>query len=312
MSCAFTFVNHATNLRGRGDFVWPGQHRRCHPMRSYPLASAYPPTARDRAFALLRYLTVQPSHRTAVGVSANTVREMRRILRKSDTFGAYFHSLDDDAWYAVLGTGNKSIAQRKRAPDWDRLDAEMQRPDATLEQLWREWRSQCPEGIAYSQFTAGYRAWAKRQHIVMRQAHRPGEKLFVDFAGRTVEMRDRSGGPSIYAQIFVAVLGYFNLTYLQAVAWQKTPDWVRCHVDCFAAMGGVPAGVVPDNLKAAVWRREKGSRRYQPGLPGVPAALQHRCTTSSCQEGERQGEGRGRCADRTALGVVRTSRPNIL
>lgn len=64
MSCAFTFVNHATNLRGRGDFVWPGQHRRCHPMRSYPLASAYPPTARDRAFALLRYLTVQPSHRT--------------------------------------------------------------------------------------------------------------------------------------------------------------------------------------------------------------------------------------------------------
>ena len=85
----------------------------------------------------------------------------------------------------------------------------------------------------------------------------PGEKLFVDFAGRTVEIRDRSGGPSIYAQIFVAVLGYSNLTYLQAVASQKTPDWVRCHVDCFAAMGGVPAWVVPDNLKAAVWRREK-------------------------------------------------------
>ena len=214
----------------------------------------------QREIARLHFYDTSQSNRAiarSVGVSANTVREMRRILRKSDTFGADLHSLDDDAWYAVLGTGNKSIAQRKRAPYWDWVHAEMQRPDATLEQLWREWRSQCPEGIAYSQFTAGYRAWAKRQHIVMRQAHRPGEKLFVDFAGRTVEIRDRSGGPSIYAQIFVAVLGYSNLTYLQAVASQKTPDWVRCHVDCFAAMGGVPAWVVPDNLKAAVWRREK-------------------------------------------------------
>jgi transposase len=107
------------------------------------------------------------------------------------------------------------------------------------------------------QITVRYRQWAKRRHIALRQTHRPGDKLFVDFAGRTVEVRDRTGGPSIYAQVFVAVLGYSNWTYLQAVASQTTADWVQCHVDCFAALGGAPNWVVPDNLKAAVWRRER-------------------------------------------------------
>ena len=76
----------------------------------------------QREIARLHFYDTSQSNRAiarSVGVSANTVREMRRILRKSDTFGADLHSLDDDAWYAVLGTGNKSIAQRKRAPDWD-------------------------------------------------------------------------------------------------------------------------------------------------------------------------------------------------
>lgn len=214
----------------------------------------------QREIARLHFYDTSQSNRTigsAVGVSANTVRAMRGILENQRAPVADLLALDDDAWCAVLGTANKTIAQRKEAPDWAWVHAEMQRPDATLEQLWREWRAQCPTGIAYSQFTAGYRKWAKRQHIVMRQAHRPGDKLFVDFAGRTVEIKDRNGGPSTYAQIFVAVLGYSNFTYLQAVASQTTADWVKCHVDCFAAVGGAPEWVVPDNLKAAVWRREK-------------------------------------------------------
>lgn len=99
------------------------------------------------------------------------------------------------------------------------------RPDATLERLWREWRETTPDGVGYSQFAMLYRAWTKNQHVVMRRTHRPGEKLFVDFAGRTVEIRDQNGGPSTFAQIFVAVLGYSNYTYIEATASQTTKDW---------------------------------------------------------------------------------------
>jgi hypothetical protein len=81
--------------------------------------------------------------------------------------------------------------------------------------------------------------------------------LYVDFAGRTVEIVDPNGGPSWSAQIFLAVLGYSNYTYIQAVKTQNTADWINCHINCFEALGGAPGWVVSDNLKAAVWRREK-------------------------------------------------------
>ena len=110
----------------------------------------------QREIARLHFYATSQSNRNiarAVGVSANTLREMRRILKCNRTPAADLLSLDDDAWCSALGTANKSVAQRKKAPDWDWVHTEMRRPDATLEQLWREWRAQCPEGIAYSQFT---------------------------------------------------------------------------------------------------------------------------------------------------------------
>lgn len=218
------------------------------------------PVHLQREIARLHYYDTSQSNRAigrALGLSANTVRSMRHALKNHRAPWADLQSLDDDAWCAALGTGDHTIAKRKESPDWASVHAEMQRPDATLEQLWQEWRAQCPTGIGYSQFTDRYRCWTKSLHVVMRRVHRPGEKLFVDFAGRTMEIKDRNGGPSTCAQIFVAVLGYSNQTYLQAVASQTTADWVKCHVDCFSALGGAPEWVVPDNLKAAVWRREK-------------------------------------------------------
>lgn len=134
----------------------------------------------------------------------------------------------------------------------------MQRPDATLEQLWLEFRDVHPEGVGLTQFSTGYRDWKKGLHVVMRQVHRPGEKLFVDFAGRTVPVKNAKGGPGQLAQIFVAVLGYSNYSFVHAVPrTQTTADWVQCHVQCFEFLGGAPDWVVSDNLKAAVWRRER-------------------------------------------------------
>lgn len=214
----------------------------------------------QREVARLHFYDPSQSSRAiarASGLSPNTVRSMRRALVKTSLAWDHLQSLDDDAWRAALGTEDHSVAQRKQAPDWEWVHGEMQRADATLEQLWREWRQHCPGGVAYSQFTGGYRAWTRQQHVVMRRVHRPGEKLFVDFAGRTVEIRDPHGGPSSYAQIFVAVLGHSNYTYIEALPSQTTADWIGCHARCFAFLGGAPQWVVSDNLKAAVWRRER-------------------------------------------------------
>lgn len=190
-----------------------------------------------------------------VGVAPNTVRALRlKVTGAARTLDDLIH-LPDGAWCTVLHTIDRSIAKRKSAPDWDWVHEQMQMADATLEVVWREWRETAPDGVGYSAFTEGYRAWVKSRHIVMRQTHMPGDKLFVDFAGRTIEIHDHSGGPPFKAQIFLAVLGYSNLTFALAVASQKVPDWLLCHVECFKMLGGVPNWIVSDNLKAAVLSR---------------------------------------------------------
>jgi transposase len=86
----------------------------------------------------------------------------------------------------------------------------------------------------------------------MRQTHVAGEKLFVDFAGRTGEIVDGLTGEIIPVQIFVAVLGASSFTYAEAVWSQKLPDWIAAHVRAFAYFGGVTRQTVSDNLKAGI------------------------------------------------------------
>ncbi|MBN0430796.1 transposase, partial [Pseudomonas aeruginosa] len=88
--------------------------------------------------------------------------------------------------------------------------------------------------------------------VVMRQEHRVGEKLFVDYAGQTVPVIDRHSGEIRQAQVFVAVLGASSYTFAEATWSQQLPDWLGSHARCFAFLGGVPEIVVPDNLRSAV------------------------------------------------------------
>jgi len=87
---------------------------------------------------------------------------------------------------------------------------------------------------------------------VMRQKHTAGEKLFVDYAGKTVSVVDPRTGEVRDAQIFVACMGASQYTYAEATWSQGLPDWIASHIRCFEFLGSVPALLVPDNLKSAV------------------------------------------------------------
>jgi transposase len=94
--------------------------------------------------------------------------------------------------------------------------------------------------------------WAAKIDVVMRQEHRAGEKLFVDYAGQTVSVIDRHTGEIRQTQIFVAVLGASSYTFAEATWSQKLPDWLGSHVRCFAYLGGTSEILVPDNLRSGV------------------------------------------------------------
>ena len=140
-------------------------------------------------------------------------------------------------------------------PDWGDVQREMKarrRTGVTLQLLWIEYKERCPEGLQYSQFCEHYRRWRGALDLVLRQEHRAGEKVFVDFAGQTVPVVDRATGELREAQVFVGVLGASSYTYAEACWSQELPEWTGAHARMFEFFGGVPSLIVPDNLKAGV------------------------------------------------------------
>src|SRR5437899_5299931 len=159
--------------------------------------------------------------------------------------------LDDEQLEGLLFPPPPAIAADQRpTPDWAWVHRELRRPNVTLALLWEEYRAGAPDGFGYSWFCDLYRGWAGRLKPTMRQTHVAGEKLFVDFAGRTGEVVDGRTGEIIPVQIFVAVLGASSFTYAEAVWSQKLPDWIAAYVRPCAYCGRTARAAVSDDLEA--------------------------------------------------------------
>jgi len=147
-------------------------------------------------------------------------------------------------------------------PDMSYVHQELKRKGVTLSLLWQEYKAQHPEGFQYSRFCDLHRAFAGTLSVSMRQTHLAGEKLFVDYAGPTIDIVDRTTGEIHAAQVFVAVLGASNYAFAEATLTQGLSDWIGSHIRAFEFIGGVPEIVVPDNLKSGVTK----PCRYDPDI----------------------------------------------
>ena len=148
-------------------------------------------------------------------------------------------------------------------PDCAHLHQELKRKGVTLLLLWEEYLASCVgQAYKYAQFCVHYRQYSSRLKLTMRQNHKVGEKLFVDYSGDGIPIVDPLTGEIRLAQIFVAVLGASGYTFAEATISQKLPDWIGSHVRAFDFFACVPEIVVPDNLKSAVTK----PCRYEPEL----------------------------------------------
>ena len=131
-----------------------------------------------------------------------------------------------------------------------RIHAELQKhKHLTLQLVWEEYRGVHPNGYGYSRFCELYQRWRRTQEVVLRQEHRAGEKLFVDYAGKTISVQDPRTGERREAQLFVAVVGASSYTFAEATWTQGLADWIGSHIRAFEFLGGVTELVVPDNLE---------------------------------------------------------------
>ncbi len=206
----------------------------------------------------------------ATGLPYTTVADHLARARAAGLGWPLPDGLDDAALEARLfSSAALPPGPARPLPDWADVHRELRRKGVTLQLLWFEYKERHPDGYQYTQFVERYRRWARQLDVVMRHEHRAGEKLFVDYPGQTLPITDPETGQISPAQLFVAVLGASSYTYATATASQALPDWIRSHVDAFEFFGGVPAIIVPDNLRSGVTRAD----RYEPEINRTYAEL---------------------------------------
>ncbi|MCK4964079.1 MAG: IS21 family transposase, partial [Dehalococcoidia bacterium] len=141
---------------------------------------------------------------------------------------------------------------RRPPPDFAAIHTELkQHKHLTLQLLWEEYRAEHPDGYRYSRFCELYQRWLRKQEVVLRQEHRAGEKVFIDYSDG-LSIVDLVTGELILTQLFVAVWGASNYTYAEATLSQTLPNWIGSHVHAFRHFACVPRMLVPDNLKSGV------------------------------------------------------------
>jgi transposase len=154
-----------------------------------------------------------------------------------------------------------------RAPvDFPWVHRELGKIAVTLQLLWVEYaeaaRAAGSRPYQYSQFCDRYVAWKATLASSMRQVHRAGDKLFIDYSGKRPRIVDQGTGEVRDVELFVAVLGASNYTFAEATLTQRLADFVASTIRALEHFGGVPAVLVPDQLRSAV----SGPDRYEPDI----------------------------------------------
>jgi len=203
------------------------------------------------------------SHREvarSLSVSVGTVAASLARAREAGLCWAEVEPLRDSELEERLYGARE--AGKRPLPDFSDIHRELHRVGVTLQLLHLEYLGQHSDGYGYTQFCRYYKRWLSKQQRSMRQIHRAGEKLFVDYSGKKPHIVDPKTGEVQEVEIFVAVLGASSYSFAEATRTQQSADFLASHVRAFEYFGGVSEAVVPDQLKSAVTR----ACRYEPGI----------------------------------------------
>jgi transposase len=199
----------------------------------------------------------------SISVSQSTVAECLLRAKAAGLSWPLDPALDDATIEAKLYPPVPSSRKVRALPDWGYVHRELRRKGVTLMLLWQEYKQDHPDdGYHYSQFCEHYGRYKCQLDVVMRQEHRAGEKMFIDFSGDGIAITDPHTGVVREAELLIAVLGASSYTFAEAFPSQKLPFWIQGHIHAYEYFEGVAKATVPDNTKTAVTH----SCYYEPDL----------------------------------------------
>ncbi len=174
-------------------------------------------------------------------------------------------NMPDDAFLDIFEKKkalSSSPKYQKLSEQFSYFTKELKKTGVTLQILWDEYIRQNPEGYSYPQFCFHFHVWRNTSDISMHIEHKAGDKVFVDYTGKKLKIVDKLTVEEKEVEIFVAILGASQFSYVEATESQKKEDWIKSNENAFQYFGGVTRAVVPDNLKSAITKSDK----YEPEI----------------------------------------------
>ncbi|MDA3817119.1 MAG: IS21 family transposase [Prolixibacteraceae bacterium] len=201
-------------------------------------------------------------------ISKNTVKNYLSKYLSSKLSLDTLLKMEDHALGKIFHPGNPAYKDDRFERIKSQLDnyvVELKKPGVTRKLLWEEYRLSQPMGYSLSQFSYHLSQHQLTKKPSMVLTHNPGEKLFVDFAGKKLSYVDHATGEVIQCQVFVACLPYSDYSFCIAIPSQRIDDFIHALTLCLESFGGVPKVLVPDNLKSAIIK----ANRYEPTVNQV-------------------------------------------
>lgn len=194
-----------------------------------------------------------------LGIHRNTINHYVRLFRASSLDYKQLLGLNDKELTEMFPSREPLDIERYRllSLQFTYFETELKKPGCTRETLWGEYLQKNPGGYSYSQFNEHFARWRNKVKASGKLTHKAGDKMYVDYTGKKLQITDRHSGEITEVEVFVAILPASQYTYVEGSRSQKKEDFIKSMNNCLSYFGGVPKAIVTDNLKSAVSKSSK-------------------------------------------------------
>lgn len=199
-----------------------------------------------------------------LGIARKTASKYLAVYKSINIDYEAIIKMSDEEIYEIFINKEKPAKDRyeQLSGDFARIGKELMRTGVNKYLLWEEYKTKRPDGYNYTQFCHHLNNYLESKKLSMHMEHVSGDKMFVDYAGKKLNITNPETGEMRQVEVFVAILGKSQMTYVEATESQKQQDFIKSVENAFWYYGGVPRAVVPDNLKSAVIK----SCKYEPKI----------------------------------------------
>ena len=192
-----------------------------------------------------------------LSLSRNTVKKYIALYQLLDLNMVDISSRSDADLEEIFSSSSTNVLTPKLKSLYSffpQMERELKKTGVTKQLMWEEYFKKHPDGLKSSQFKEHYNRWSKKVNPVMHMTHKSGDKMYIDYAGKTLQVVDKGRWRNKSAAVLCSNTWSESIYYAEASESQKKEDFILSTENALHYFNGVPAAIVPDNLNQQLKR----------------------------------------------------------